>query len=458
MILTCSITGGPRSLGQEVPGFTLRERIIVPLNGSTVASTSALALGVTYKLKASGTFHLGGPGDGLGDAEYGDFSNPPTSLIDGCMDGTGIDLAIGINDGTIDSETLPDWGPYDPSHVYIVSFVGTGFPISVNYHDCFYADNSGSLTVEVFEPCETATTGALSIDCQPNGIPDDCDTYLATSEDCQPNAIPDECEVPVVNLLTEGFASINALTTAGWVRINRSAPVGTTAWFQGNTSVFFAQSGVSNSYIAANYQNCGIHGTISNWLLTPQMELTESTTLTFYTRGIIGSTFPDRLEVRASLSGSSADVGSTATSVGDFTRLLLTINPNLEQGGYPQAWTQYQIPLDGIGSPVNGRLAFRYFVTNAGPDDPNSDYIGIDTVNVSRSQDCNVNAVPDACDLSGGSSTDVNANGIPDECENIQQIPAMSQWGFACMICLMLCAGTIVLRRASPNTAHGVTA
>jgi hypothetical protein len=36
--------------------------------------------------------------------------------------------------------------------------------------------------------------------------------------------------------------------------------------------------------------------------------------------------------------------------------------------------------LSGIGSPTEGRLAFRYFVENGGPSGTNSNYIGIDSV------------------------------------------------------------------------------
>jgi hypothetical protein len=34
-----------------------------------------------------------------------------------------------------------------------------------------------------------------------------------------------------------------------------------------------------------------------------------------------------------------------------------------------------------------------------------------------RSQDCNANGIPDECDLAAGTSHDCNANGIPDECD-----------------------------------------
>jgi hypothetical protein len=81
-----------------------------------------------------------------------------------------------------------------------------------------------------------------------------------------------------------------------------------------------------------------------------------------------------------STAGSSTNVGTTSTSVGDFTNLLLEINPNLVTGGYPESWTLFTVTLSGVGTPTTGRLAFRYFVTDGGPSGANSNYIGIDTV------------------------------------------------------------------------------
>jgi len=36
---------------------------------------------------------------------------------------------------------------------------------------------------------------------------------------------------------------------------------------------------------------------------------------------------------------------------------------------------------------------------------------------VAGAPDCNLNGVPDTCDIAGGASFDLNANAIPDECE-----------------------------------------
>lgn len=133
--------------------FALQETIIVPVDGSSALSTTTLEIGVVYQIRASGTFFVGGPGDMLGDAEYAQFNNPPSSLQNHCGgDPNDVDLGIGINDNVIDNVKVPFWGDYEPSHVYAINFVGEGSPINLNYHDCSYVDNSGSLMVEVWRP------------------------------------------------------------------------------------------------------------------------------------------------------------------------------------------------------------------------------------------------------------------------------------------------------------------
>ena len=143
--------------------------------------------------------------------------------------------------------------------------------------------------------------------------------------------------------------------------------------------MFPAQSGAATSYIGANFNNTTDTNTISNWLLTPPVTLQNGATMTFYTRTVDVPTFPDRLQVRMSTNGASSNVGTTATDVGDFTTLLLDINPTYTTTGYPNVWTQFTVTVSGVPSPTTGRLAFRYFVENGGPNGANSDYIGIDT-------------------------------------------------------------------------------
>lgn len=178
--------------------------------------------------------------------------------------------------------------------------------------------------------------------------------------------------------ITENFNDPNNLGASGWVRTNLSAPIGTTNWFTGNPTVFPAFSAPDTSYIGANFNNVAGANTISNWLMSPVRTFSNGDVISFYTRTIDSPTYPDRLQLRLSLNGASTNAGGTSASVGDFTILLLDINPTLTTAGYPNTWTQYSATISGLAAPTSGRVAFRYFVTNGGPTGTNSDYIGID--------------------------------------------------------------------------------
>ena len=180
-------------------------------------------------------------------------------------------------------------------------------------------------------------------------------------------------------LLSENFDNIAAITGSGWVMTNNSSPAGTTNWFQGNTTPFTAHAGASDSYIAANFENAALGGNISNWLFTPNVTVNNGFVLSFYTRTETGSAFPDRLQVRLSLNGASTNVGGTATSVGDFTTLLLDINPLLSSGVYPETWALQTVTLSGLSGATSARIGFRYFVSDT---NNNGNYIGIDTVSL----------------------------------------------------------------------------
>jgi hypothetical protein len=184
--------------------------------------------------------------------------------------------------------------------------------------------------------------------------------------------------------IEHGFEDIGALAALGWHLRNNSDPPGVSGWFQGNAGVFSAHEGAASAYVGANFNSTAGVGTISNWLITPQLLLADGETVSFWTRTTSGSTWPDRLEVRLSLAGDSIDVGALDTDVGSFTTLLLEINPAQTSGGYPEVWTRYEVALSGIPAGIQtGRFAFRYFVTNAGPNAPNSNYIGIDSFSYS---------------------------------------------------------------------------
>lgn len=188
-----------------------------------------------------------------------------------------------------------------------------------------------------------------------------------------------------VSLINETFNTAVPLPT-GWAQQNRSVPAGTNpTWFQGNPEVFESNSGAPNAYIAANFRSTAGNGTISNWLFTPTVSIKKGDTLTFFTRVPLDAAtgaveFADRLQVRLSTNDASTTVGTTATSVGDYTTLLLDINPDLTLQGYPSEWTKFTAIIPDVPANVTGRIAFRYFVNSGGPSGSNSSYVGVDDV------------------------------------------------------------------------------
>lgn len=188
---------------------------------------------------------------------------------------------------------------------------------------------------------------------------------------------------PTTFALLEDFNDISLLSGLGWTLQNSSVAVGSTSWFQGNATTaggpFDSYNGAANAYIGANYNNTGSVGTISNWLLTPEIDFGDEAMLEFYTRKPSPDNYADRLEVRvcSTLPCDAPGAGSTA----GFDSLLLSINPNLTSGVYPTTWTRFQVTnASGIPRSGRGRIAFRYFVTSGGLSGTNSDYIGIDAV------------------------------------------------------------------------------
>ncbi len=182
---------------------------------------------------------------------------------------------------------------------------------------------------------------------------------------------------PPVNLFNQGFEG--AIPTAGWPIQNLSSPIGVVTWNQGAANgVFPPHLGVG--YASVNFNSGGGLATISNWMFAPSVLLKNGDTFSFWTRAATGGgVFPDRLQVRMNTTNTGNNVGATATSVGDFSTLLLDINPTYSTTGYPEAWTQYSVTLSGLpAAGVSGVIAFRYFVENGGPAGANSNYIGID--------------------------------------------------------------------------------
>ena len=187
--------------------------------------------------------------------------------------------------------------------------------------------------------------------------------------------------------LTEGFEGA-AFPPAGWATQNQSTIIGLSGWTQRSAATSGNLLPHSGTFFARDWYNAAggaatMGTTISDWLIMPQMAISNGTQLAFWT--ISHASFPDRMQVRMSTAGPSTNTGVGPEDVGDFATLLLDINPTYlasANGGYPSVWTQFTVPVAGLPGAASGRFAFRYYVENGGPNGINSDIIGLDDVAV----------------------------------------------------------------------------
>ncbi len=179
------------------------------------------------------------------------------------------------------------------------------------------------------------------------------------------------------------FDDSSAVKTQGWKWKSNSKVLDPTAraWYlsSGGTSAVTSQSG--SDCFQSSFETClstSSTDTISNWLMSPVVNLYNGSSIVFYTTKEGGNTaYPDNMQVRLSTSGTAQVTGSQANSTAPFNTVLLDINPSLTTSNYPLGWTQYSLTLSGITGTVQGRFAFWHIVPDV---NTNGTYIDIDSV------------------------------------------------------------------------------
>lgn len=168
---------------------------------------------------------------------------------------------------------------------------------------------------------------------------------------------------------TPGVAAI----PAAWTSVNASVggPGTNPNWQVRNDGVVFPAL-TGSTYAFANYNSSTGANDISNYLMSPQVTISNGAQISFWTRTVSAPAFADRLELVFNTTGS--------TLPADFTNVLVTVNPTLTTAGYPTTWTQFTATITGVTGSPTGRYAFHYNPTNGGPLGSNSDYVGIDDV------------------------------------------------------------------------------
>ncbi len=173
-------------------------------------------------------------------------------------------------------------------------------------------------------------------------------------------------------LLHEGFEGVGL--PSGWLVANYSAHAAAEAWFRPALSAepFAANDGSPDSYIAtsvfvgATDANGSPAGRIDAILATPEVAMDTETTFAFSTRTVADNAFGDSLRIGAIVAGSFVE--------------LATINPTFAPGGYPDAWTTFQVALPAQGDGAFGRYFLEYTVPDASVE---GNFIGVDSVSIS---------------------------------------------------------------------------
>ena len=176
----------------------------------------------------------------------------------------------------------------------------------------------------------------------------------------------------------DGDNTMTGLLARGYLPSNQSVPVGTTSWFQGDSSIIPQFNGPPNGYVAANYNNTGNNGNIDNWLVFPRINggIVAGDSLFFWARStdLATANFPD--SIRVMYSANDSVPSGNWTELGRFH--LVNPAPNAINNGYL---------LYGLNAPatsVIGRFAIRYCVADGGLNGSNSDFMAIDAANIVR--------------------------------------------------------------------------
>jgi len=178
----------------------------------------------------------------------------------------------------------------------------------------------------------------------------------------------------------DGANDTNSLKARGYLVYKNGTSTGTVAvpsWFQGIPGTFSSFNGPDSGYVAANFQIAGTSGDIDSWLVTPRMNTLTGDTICFYARSFDDNPFPDSIRVMYSVGGDSTPDASSWIELGRFLA-------NDDSAAFASTrgfeLKQFMVPSSGGGA----RFAIRYAVVNGGLFGINSNYIGIDALNVKR--------------------------------------------------------------------------
>jgi hypothetical protein len=247
------------------------------------------------------------------------------------------------------------------------------------------------------------------VDCNTNGTPDDCDIRDGSSLDCQPNGTPDECELGALAVPALFPASCNLRLQ----NINSGFPQGEVVLGGVPFSIPTGGNNIWHSYYASGANPRVLDINVDIWRAREVHTLINTywglngpssyAALDFYgsdgahyTKNLVGN-----VDIRDYNQGGYTNSinGTTSTTV-------------VQISGHRLDKQRIVLP-----SEFRTQRLIRIRLSDLGTDGAQRVFLSGVTVVNTDGQDCNLNGIPDACDLTGGTSRDCNANTLPDECD-----------------------------------------
>ena len=158
--------------------------------------------------------------------------------------------------------------------------------------------------------------------------------------------------------------STDSLEARGWTVLDVDGGGIVSAFWTGNPSVFPAYEGPAEGYVASNYNGANALGVIDHWLISPEITVSVGDTLRFWQRS---PNFPldDSIYVRY-----STTAGVTPS---DFDQTW---------GRYVTSKTGWEQWVGTFNHSGTIRFAIQYYIFDGGPSGNNSNYIGLDLIEV----------------------------------------------------------------------------
>jgi hypothetical protein len=280
---------------------------------------------------------------------------------------------------------------------------GDGIPDSAD--NCPNVPNPNQLDCNgngIGDVCETFT------DCNSNGIPDSCDIASGARSDADSNGVPDSCQADCnLNNLPDRYEIATGLvsdlnsdgvpdTCQGAVMVdsttdNLGSPSGADV-----RSYTFANLPSTESAVTLTLDAIGDLNNPSEWI---DVRINDGAPRRFFANdGHICPAIADRGVITLTRSEFNDLLGSGNSLVVTLTCPINVDGTECKGAGLTQLRLQY-VGIDPVSGDCNGNRRLDVVETNDG-----------------TTPDCNSNKLPDGCDIANGSS-DCDLDGVPDSCE-----------------------------------------